>query len=43
MQTGAEACLYEADGGAWRNKAMKNIRDYLEEKLKENDKVKIIS
>lgn len=29
MQSGPAAALYEADGGAWRNEAMKRIKDYL--------------
>jgi hypothetical protein len=28
-----EMALFEADGGAWKNEAMKNIRDYLSDKL----------
>ncbi|SFL39512.1 hypothetical protein SAMN04487943_101334 [Gracilibacillus orientalis] len=36
MQSGGPACgLFEADGGAWRNEAMDNIRDYLTENLAE--------
>ena len=27
--------LFEADGGIWKNEAMENIKDYLEEKLSE--------
>lgn len=30
-----EAALYEADGGAWRNEARINIKEYLAEELKE--------
>lgn len=33
MQSGPRAALYEADGGAWRNKAMSSIKEYLEEAL----------
>ena len=29
------ACLYEADGGRWRNAAIKSIQSFLEENLKE--------
>jgi hypothetical protein len=43
MQSGPKAALYEADGGAWRNEAMKRIKDYLSEALKENTNVQIIS
>ena len=34
MQTGPEMALFEADGGAWRIQAMKNIKEYLEKELK---------
>lgn len=34
MRSGPEAALYEADGGAWKNEAMKNIKEYLIENLK---------
>ena len=27
--------LFEADGGIWKNEAMENIKEYLEEKLSE--------
>lgn len=30
MQEGAKAGLFEADGGAWRNEAMKRIKEYFE-------------
>lgn len=43
MRSGPEAALYEADGGAWRNVAMKRIKEYLEENLKDYENVKIIS
>lgn len=33
MRTGPECALFEADGGAWRLEAIKNIKDYLQEKL----------
>lgn len=33
MQTGPAAALFEADGGAWRNQAMKEIKDYLTNEL----------
>jgi hypothetical protein len=33
MKNGPQAALYEADGGAWRSEAMKNIKAYLENEL----------
>jgi hypothetical protein len=35
MQSGPRAALFEADGGAWKNEAMNNIKEYLFEELKE--------
>jgi len=43
MQSGPKAALYEADGGAWRNKAMEWIKKWLEEQLAGVDFIKIIS
>ncbi|NFM30648.1 hypothetical protein FDC02_04930 [Clostridium botulinum] len=43
MQQGPKAALYEADGGAWRNQAMRSIKAYLEEELKEMKNINIIS
>ena len=47
MQTGPAAALFEADGGAWRNEAMKRIKEYLFveliEKAEMDGKVEIIS
>lgn len=43
MQSGPSAALYEADGGAWRNEAMKLIKEWLEEHLEGIDFIKIIS
>lgn len=47
MQSGPAAALFEADGGAWRNEAMKRIKDYLFveliEKAEMDDKIEIIS
>ena len=31
--SGVSCALFEADGGAWKNEAMKNIKDYLQEAL----------
>jgi len=42
MQNGPRAALYEADGGAWRLAAMKNIKAYLENEL-QGYSVKVIS
>lgn len=33
MRKGMEAALFEADGGAWKNEAMNNIKNYLDKKL----------
>ncbi|MDQ0412696.1 hypothetical protein [Mesobacillus stamsii] len=35
MQNGPRCALFEADGGAWKLQAMKNIRTYLQEALAE--------
>lgn len=43
MQSGPSAALYEADGGAWRNEAMQNIKEYLVKNLNDIDYVKVIS
>lgn len=42
MKDGPSAALYEADGGAWKLKAMLAIKEYLVEELKDY-KVKIIA
>lgn len=33
MQDGPRAALFEADGGAWKNEAMKSIKEYLTKEL----------
>ncbi len=33
MKDGPRAAIFEADGGAWRNQAIVNIREYLKEEL----------
>lgn len=38
MKEGPRAAIFEADGGAWRNEAIQNIKMYLQEKLKEEIK-----
>ncbi|WP_223823528.1 hypothetical protein [Rummeliibacillus sp. TYF-LIM-RU47] len=46
MKKGPTGAIFEADGGVWRNQAIANVRDYLEEKLEEeikNGKVTIIA
>lgn len=43
MQDGPKAALFEADGGAWRNEAMKNIKNFLEEELKEIEGIHILA
>jgi len=35
MKDGPSAALFEADGGAWRLEAIKNVADYLKERLPE--------
>ena len=35
--------LYEADGGAWKNEAKKNIYEYLNEQLKDQDSILIVA
>jgi hypothetical protein len=35
MQKGPTGAIFEADGGAWRNQAIANIRDYLKDELAE--------
>ncbi|WP_420841227.1 hypothetical protein [Evansella clarkii] len=35
MQSGPTCALFEADGGAWKIKAMQRIKEYLEEELRE--------
>ena len=35
MKDGPRAAIFEADGGAWRNQAIVNIREYLKEQLSE--------
>lgn len=43
MKEGPSAALFEADGGAWRNKAILNIKEYLQEELKELKNIEIIA
>ena len=43
MQEGPRAALYEADGGARRNKAILSIKEYLQEELKELENIEIIA
>lgn len=43
MQEGPRAALYEADGEAWRNKAILSIKEYLQEELKELENIEIIA
>lgn len=33
MKEGPSAAIFEADGGAWRNEAIRNIHDYLYHEL----------
>lgn len=43
MQSGPEAALFEADGGAWRNEAMERIQEYLKEQLADYTNISIIA
>lgn len=43
MQDGPKAALFEADGGAWRNEAMLNIKTYLTEALEGVEGVHILA
>lgn len=43
MQEGPRAALFEADGGAWRNKAIIEIKEYLQEALKGVKQIEIIA
>lgn len=43
MQDGPKAAIFEADGGAWRNQAIKNIKEYLAQELKGLEHIKIIA
>lgn len=43
MKEGPSAAIFEADGGAWRNEAIKNIKEYLQEQLKEVENIEIIA
>lgn len=43
MKEGPSAAIIEADGGAWRNEAIQNIKKYLQEELKEIKNIEIIA
>ena len=43
MQSGPRAALFEADGGAWRNQAILNLKNYLEKELEKAINVSIIA
>ncbi|WP_117161320.1 hypothetical protein [Paraliobacillus sp. X-1268] len=38
MKEGPRGAIFEADGGAWRNQAIVNVRDYLKEELEKEVK-----
>ena len=40
---GIECAVYEADGGAWKNKAMESVKEYLKEGLKDLPQYTVIS
>lgn len=43
MQDGPKAAIFEADGGAWRNTAIKNIKEYLIKELGEIEGIEVIA
>lgn len=43
MQEGPRAALFEADGGAWKNKAILSIKEFLTKELKDIPNIKIIA
>lgn len=43
MKEGPSAALFEADGGAWRNKTIQSIKEYLQEALKDVGGIEIIA
>lgn len=43
MKDGPRGAIFEADGGAWRNQAIVNIREYLKEQLSEEVEAKRIT
>lgn len=40
---GVECAIFEADGGAWKARAMENIKSYLKEELKDLEQFTVIS
>lgn len=42
-ERGVECALFEADGGAWKNAAMKSIKEYLEVELSDSPNFTVIS
>ena len=40
---GVECAIFEADGGAWMNAAMKNVKEYLQYELAELPQFTVIS
>lgn len=43
QDSGISCAIFEADGGAWKNKAMKNIYEYLIASLPEGDRFTVLS
>lgn len=39
---GIQCALFEADGGAWKNEAMKNVKEYLESELEDYEEQFIV-
>lgn len=42
-RNGVECAIFEADGGAWKNAAMKNIKEYLQFELADMPQFTVIS
>ena len=42
-QGGVSCALFEADGGAWKFRAVHEIADYLKEELKGMDNISVLS
>lgn len=42
-ERGIQCAIFEADGGAWKNEAMQNIKNYLRDELEDLDQFTVIS
>lgn len=43
MKDGPRAAIFEADGGAWRNESILNIKEYLKKELEGLENIEIIA